>query len=99
MFGSAPPSIVNGPDLFRPRVIRVVSGIMKCIRCDKALFHTVLQAGWAFQECQHSKCSQTWWSLAIPPDAPVVNVKLPPADAPLVKEEVWVAHDDAGPQG
>jgi cell division protein FtsI (penicillin-binding protein 3) len=38
-------------------------------------------------------------TLSIPPDAPVVNVKLPPADAPLVKEEVWVAHDDAGPQG
>jgi cell division protein FtsI (penicillin-binding protein 3) len=37
--------------------------------------------------------------LSIAPDAPVMNVKLPPADAPVIKEEAWVARDDAGPQG
>ncbi|MPZ43420.1 MAG: penicillin-binding protein 2 [Betaproteobacteria bacterium] len=38
-------------------------------------------------------------SLSVPPDAPTLNVKLPPADAPLIKEEVWVAHEETGPRG
>jgi cell division protein FtsI (penicillin-binding protein 3) len=37
-------------------------------------------------------------TLSIPPDAPFANVKLPPADAPVVKEDSWVARDEAGPQ-
>jgi cell division protein FtsI (penicillin-binding protein 3) len=38
-------------------------------------------------------------TLAILPDAPTINVKLPPADAPVIKEGVWVARENAGPKG
>ena len=38
-------------------------------------------------------------TLSVPPDAPTLNVKLPPADAPLIKEEVWVAREETGPRG
>jgi cell division protein FtsI (penicillin-binding protein 3) len=38
-------------------------------------------------------------TLAILPDAPTINVKLPPADAPDIKEGVWVARDNPGPKG
>jgi cell division protein FtsI (penicillin-binding protein 3) len=38
-------------------------------------------------------------SLAVPPDAATLNVKLPPADAPLIREETWVAREETGPRG
>jgi cell division protein FtsI (penicillin-binding protein 3) len=38
-------------------------------------------------------------TLSVPPDAPTMNVKLPPADAPLIREEVWIARDDPGHKG
>lgn len=38
-------------------------------------------------------------TLGIAPDAPTVNVKLPPADAPDLKEGVWIARDDTGSRG
>jgi cell division protein FtsI (penicillin-binding protein 3) len=38
-------------------------------------------------------------TLSVPLDAPTMNVKLPPADAPVIREEVWIAHDEAGPRG
>jgi cell division protein FtsI (penicillin-binding protein 3) len=38
-------------------------------------------------------------TLSIAPDAPTINVKLPPADAPVIKEEVWVAREETGPRG
>lgn len=68
-----------GPNLYAPRLVRVVHGIQKCVRCDKPVLDNVLQAGWGFQSCQrnekekglfHRKCATEWWSLAIPPDAP-----------------------------
>lgn len=37
-------------------------------------------------------------TLGIAPDAPAMNVKLPPADTPDLKEGVWIARDDAGPK-
>jgi cell division protein FtsI (penicillin-binding protein 3) len=37
-------------------------------------------------------------TLSVPPDAPTMNVKLPPADAPVIREEVWIARDDSGPK-
>ncbi len=37
-------------------------------------------------------------TLSVPPDAPTMNVKLPPADAPLIREEVWIARDELGPK-
>ncbi|RPI42588.1 MAG: penicillin-binding protein 2, partial [Betaproteobacteria bacterium] len=37
-------------------------------------------------------------TLSVAPDAPTFNVKLPPADAPVVREEVWIARDDSGPK-
>jgi cell division protein FtsI (penicillin-binding protein 3) len=42
--------------------------------------------------------ASTLRALSIPPDAPTINVKLPPADAPVIKEEVWVAHEETGPK-
>lgn len=38
-------------------------------------------------------------TMSVRPDAPTMNVKLPPADAPLIREEVWIAHDEAGHKG
>jgi cell division protein FtsI (penicillin-binding protein 3) len=38
-------------------------------------------------------------TLSVAPDAPTMNVKLPPADAPVIREEVWIAHDDPGHKG
>jgi len=38
-------------------------------------------------------------TLAIVPDAPTINVKLPPADHPEIKEGVWVAREDPGVKG
>jgi cell division protein FtsI (penicillin-binding protein 3) len=38
-------------------------------------------------------------TLSVAPDAPTINVKLPPADAPLIKEEVWIAREETGPRG
>jgi cell division protein FtsI (penicillin-binding protein 3) len=38
-------------------------------------------------------------TLSVPHDAPTLNVKLPPADAPLIREDVWIARDDAKPKG
>jgi cell division protein FtsI (penicillin-binding protein 3) len=43
--------------------------------------------------------SATLRALSIAPDAPTINVKLPPADAPVIKEEVWVAREETGPRG
>jgi cell division protein FtsI (penicillin-binding protein 3) len=38
-------------------------------------------------------------TLSVMPDAPTMNVKLPPADAPELREEVWIAREDVGPKG
>lgn len=90
-------------DLYSPRKLRVVSGIQRCIKCDKPLFHTILQAGWAFEECQHRRCAQPWWSLAIPPKAPashlaaivgddiakIILAKGFPQSAPLEPPALW----------
>jgi cell division protein FtsI (penicillin-binding protein 3) len=38
-------------------------------------------------------------TLSIAPDAPTINVKLPPAEAPLIKEDVWIAREESGPRG
>jgi len=38
-------------------------------------------------------------TMSVAPDAPMMNVKLPPADAPVIREEVWIARDEAGPKG
>jgi cell division protein FtsI (penicillin-binding protein 3) len=38
-------------------------------------------------------------TLSVPPDAPTINVKLPPPDAPVIEEGVWVAHEHTGPRG
>jgi len=38
-------------------------------------------------------------TLGVAPDAPTINVKLPPADQPDIKEGVWVARDDPGTKG
>ena len=35
-------------------------------------------------------------TLSVPPDAPTINVKLPPADTPVIREEVWIAHENGG---
>lgn len=67
-----------GPDLYAPRLIRVVSGIQTCPCCGKPVLDNILQAGWGFQSCNkawrenriyHRKCATEWWSLALPPDA------------------------------
>ena len=47
----------------------------------------------------HEVAAATLRSLSVPPDAPTLNVKLPPADAPVIKEDVWVAREDSGPRG
>jgi cell division protein FtsI (penicillin-binding protein 3) len=47
----------------------------------------------------HNIVAATLRMLSVPPDAPTLTVKLPPADAPLIKEDVWVARDEAGPRG
>ncbi len=47
----------------------------------------------------HEVAAATLRALSVAPDAPTMNVKLPPADAPVVKEDVWVAHDETGPRG
>lgn len=65
-----------GPNLYSPRLIRVVSGIQKCPRCEKPLFRSTLQAGWAFLTCEHRRCDTEWWTLAIPPDAPAGHLAL-----------------------
>lgn len=67
-------------DLFRPRKLRVIAGIQRCIRCDKPYLHGDLQAGWAFHTCGRNahasrprfraRCDACWWSLALPPEAP-----------------------------
>lgn len=72
--------IPTADDLFRPRKLRVIAGIQRCIRCDKPYMHGDLQAGWAFQSCGRNarasnpkfraRCDGSWWSLALPPDAP-----------------------------
>jgi cell division protein FtsI (penicillin-binding protein 3) len=38
-------------------------------------------------------------TLGVMPDAPTLNVKLPPADTPELKEGVWIARDDGEPKG
>lgn len=38
-------------------------------------------------------------TMSVPPDAPTMNVKLPPADAPVIREEVWIANDEPGHKG
>jgi cell division protein FtsI (penicillin-binding protein 3) len=38
-------------------------------------------------------------TLSVMPDAPTMNVQLPPADAPELKEDVWVAREGVGPKG
>jgi len=38
-------------------------------------------------------------TLSVMPDAPTMNVQLPPADAPERKEDVWVAREGVGPKG
>ena len=37
-------------------------------------------------------------TLSVPPDAPTLNVKLPPADSPVIREEVWIAREESGPR-
>lgn len=53
---------------FSPRAIRLVRGIVTCMRCDKKCFKSTLQHGWGFQTCEHKRCDFEWWSLALPPD-------------------------------
>lgn len=65
-----------GPDLYSPRLIRVVQGIQHCPRCSHKVFQTVQQAGWGFQTCEKQRCSQEWWSLALPPDAPAGHLAM-----------------------
>jgi cell division protein FtsI (penicillin-binding protein 3) len=38
-------------------------------------------------------------TLSVMPDAPTMNVQLPPADAPELNEDVWVAREGVGPKG
>jgi hypothetical protein len=57
------------PNLFNPRRVRVVKGIMRCMKCEEALYRTTIQAGWAFQTCEHKRCDAEFWSLALPPDS------------------------------
>lgn len=93
-----------GPNLYCPRLVRVVSGIQTCVRCDSPLFRSLLQAGWGFQECQKDRtCGESWWSLALPPDAPaghlcaimgedvarVLLAKAFPLSASLEPPELW----------
>lgn len=92
-----------GPDLYSPRLIRVVQGIQKCPRCEKPFFRSTLQAGWGFVTCEHKKCDQETWHLAIPPDAPaghlamlcgedaarILLVRAFPHSAPLEPPELW----------
>ena len=92
-----------GPNLYQPRKIRVVSGILKCILCDRPMFRTTLQAGWCFVTCEHRRCDSESWALAIPPDAPaghlallcgedaarLILVKAYPKSAPLEPPELW----------
>jgi cell division protein FtsI (penicillin-binding protein 3) len=47
----------------------------------------------------HEVAAATLRGLSVPPDSPTLNVKLPPADAPLIEEDVWVAHEETGPRG
>jgi cell division protein FtsI (penicillin-binding protein 3) len=47
----------------------------------------------------HEVAAATLRAMSVPPDAPTLNVKLPPADAPVIKEDVWVAREDSGPRG
>lgn len=63
------PVPTQGPNLFAPRKIRVVSGIQTCIKCDKPMFRTTQQAGWGFQTCEHKRCDSEMWTLALPPDS------------------------------
>jgi hypothetical protein len=42
---------------------------MRCMRCEASLFRTTIQAGWAFQTCEHKRCDAEFWSLALPPDS------------------------------
>lgn len=63
------PVAIVPPDLFKPRMVRQVKGIMRCVRCEKSVFRTTLQAGWCFQTCEHAKCDAEWFSLALPPDS------------------------------
>jgi hypothetical protein len=58
-----------GPDLYRPRLIRVVTGAQPCPKCEKVLHRSYSQSGWGFHTCEHRKCDQEFWSLALPPDA------------------------------
>lgn len=95
--------IAPAPNLFQPRKIRVVSGIQSCIACDKPIFRTTLQAGWAFVTCENKRCDAEAWSLAIPPDAPaghlcaimgedqarLVLVKAFPQSATLEPPNLW----------
>ena len=92
-----------GPNLYTPRLVRVVSGIQKCMACQKPLFRTTLQAGWSFLTCEHKRCDQEMWSMAIPPDAPaghlcaimgedtarLLLVKAFPQSAALDTPELW----------
>jgi hypothetical protein len=57
------------PDLFNPRRVRVVKGMMRCMKCEEGLYRTTIQAGWAFQTCEHKRCDAEFWSLALPPDS------------------------------
>jgi cell division protein FtsI (penicillin-binding protein 3) len=42
--------------------------------------------------------SATLRTMSVPPDAPTLNVKLPPADSPVIREEVWIAREESGPK-
>lgn len=84
-------------------MIRVVSGIQRCMKCEKPMFRTTLQAGWSFLTCEHKRCDQEHWALAIPPDAPaghlcaimgeqtarILMVKAFPHSATLEPPELW----------
>jgi len=55
-------------DLYAPRLIRVASGIQRCVRCQRPIFKTITQSGWGFHTCEHKRCDQEWWALALPPE-------------------------------
>lgn len=60
--------IVSRANLFNPRHIRLVRGIITCPACARKCFKNFLQYGRAFQTCEHSRCDTEWLSIALPPD-------------------------------
>lgn len=63
---SPTPMLAHNP--LSPRMVRYIAGIVACPRCGKKCFHSVLQSGWAFQRCDHGRCDQEFWCLALPPE-------------------------------